>query len=460
MLQGMTVLVVDDDTAILSAAQLLLRHQHASVLTCSDPGEVPEVLNRESIDVVLLDMNFARGATTGEEGLTCAALIARTHPDTPIVLMTAYGGVETAVQALKSGATDFVLKPWHNEKLLATLSAACRLGESREEVSKLKDRQRLLTREEGEGRPRLVAESPAMKAVMAVVNASSPTDANVLILGENGSGKEVIARELHRRSTRADEAFIAVDMGAIPETLFESELFGHRKGAFTDAKEDRIGRLEAASGGTVFLDEIGNLPLYLQAKLLRALEEREVTPLGGSKSTPIDIRLVAATNVPMSQLKSEDRFRQDLLYRINTIEVDLPSLGERKEDIAPLAESFLSEYSRKYDRGRQRLSAPALQALENYGWPGNVRELRHVIERAVIMTNAEAIDVQDLHLRLDGDSKADFAGDAEDLNLDHVEERVIRRALAKNSGNITHAASDLGITRAALYRRLERHGIQ
>lgn len=460
MLKGTTILVVDDDEAILHSAELLLKHQHASVLTCSDRHQVSEIVRREQIDAMLLDMNFSRGMTSGEEGIECMELVLKTKPDLPVVLMTAYGGVETAIQALKSGATDFVLKPWHNEKLLATLTSACRLGESRGEVARLKDRERLLSSATGDGLPRIIAESDSMKEAMAVVHAAGPTLANVLILGENGSGKELIARELHRRSDRADETFIAVDMGAIPETLFESELFGHKKGAFTDAREDRIGRLQAASGGTLFLDEIGNLPLHLQVKLLRAIEERVVTPLGGNTAIAIDIRLVAATNVPIAQLKSEDRFRQDLLYRINTIEIDLPSLNNRIADIAPLAESFLAEYSRKYERGRQRLTPAAMKALESYGWPGNVRELRHVIERAVIMTLSEAIDAHDLSLRSDTTEVSGIGEDPDDLNLESAEERIIRRALAKNAGNITHAAADLGITRAALYRRLERYGIQ
>ncbi len=452
--------MVDDDEAILHSAELLLRHQNAAAVTCSDPELVCGVLAGQHFDAVLLDMNFSRGATSGEEGLDCMASILRAEPNVPVVLMTAYGGVDTAVQALKAGATDFVLKPWHNEKLLATLNAACRLGESKEEVSRLKDRQHLLSNADSEALPRIVAESPAMQNAMAVVEATGPTEANVLILGENGSGKELIARELHRRSARADEVFIAVDMGAIPETLFESELFGHKKGAFTDAKADRIGRLQAASGGTLFLDEIGNLPLHLQAKLLRALEERVVVQIGGNQATSIDIRLVAATNVPIARLKTEERFRQDLLYRINTIEVDLPSLRDRLEDIAPLAESFLAEFSRKYNRGRQRLTSAALSALEGYPWPGNVRELRHVIERAVIMKSGEAIDAVDFSLRAGTDPETGDSAVDDDLNLDTAEERMIRRALAKNGGNITHAAADLGITRAALYRRLERHGIQ
>jgi DNA-binding NtrC family response regulator len=372
--------------------------------------------------------------------------------------MTAYGDVSTAVNAIKAGATDFVLKPWQNEKLIATVTAALSLRGSRDEVARLRTRQReLVDAATGAAQP-VIGDAPAMRDVFELVRRAAPTDANVLILGESGVGKELVARLLHDQSRRARDVFMSVDLGAVSETLFESELFGHRKGAFTDAREDRAGRFQAASGGTLFLDEIGNLPLQLQGKLLSALEQRAVTPLGSDRPVPVDVRLVSATNKPLAELARARQFREDLLYRINTVEIRVPPLRERAEDIAPLFEHFVDIYARKYNLAPKRLSRGALKRLEAYPWPGNVRELRHVVERALIMSDSPALDEKDFLLAADSrGSAASLALD--DYNLESVEGRVIQAALEKHAGNVSRAARELGITRASLYRRMEKHGL-
>ena len=466
------VLMVDDDHDILIAARLLLKREGIAVHTESQPDRIPVLLKENAFDAVLLDMNFAIGANTGREGFQWLKRVLEIDPTLSVILITAYGDVGTAVDAMKQGATDFVLKPWQNERLVATLFSAMKLTSSRREAADLGAKNKELTSALDGPPTSLVGSSAPMRRVLGIVDRAAPTDANVLILGENGTGKEVIAREIHRRSRRADQVFVSVDLGAVAETLFESELFGHKRGAFTDAKEDRIGRFVAANGGTLFLDEIGNLPLYLQSKLLSVLEQRVVQPVGGNKPMPIDVRLICATNMPLDQLQSEDRFRQDLLYRVNTVELMLPPLRDRPDDIPALVEHFIGIYARKYNMPRKRVSAEALQRLMSYRWPGNVRALRHAVERAMILAPNEVLEADDFSLPgTGGQAPAPAAAapvmpppsDAElslkTLDLEAVEREVIRRALDKHAGNISHTAEELGITRASLYRRMEKHGL-
>jgi DNA-binding NtrC family response regulator len=451
------ILVVDDDSGVLIAARLLLKRHFAVVQTESDPHKLPDLV-RTGFDVVLLDMNFARGADSGAEGLAWLRKILEIDPNLVVVLMTAYGDVSTAVNAIKSGATDFVLKPWQNEKLIATVTAGLTLRDSRDEVTRLRTRERELV-DAATGAPQtVIGNAPAMRDVFELVRRAAPTDANVLILGESGVGKELVARLLHAQSKRAGEVFMSVDLGAVSETLFESELFGHRKGAFTDARDDRAGRFQAASRGTLFLDEIGNLPLHLQGKLLSALEQRAVTPLGSDRAVSVDVRLVSATNKPLAELARAREFREDLLYRINTVEIRVPPLRARSDDIAPLFEHFIDIYARKYNLPPKRLSRGALKRLEAYAWPGNVRELRHAVERAVIMSDAPMLDAKDFLLAQDARGPGN-ALELADYNLETVENRVIQAALEKNAGNVSRAAKELGITRASLYRRMEKYGL-
>lgn len=451
------ILVVDDEEDILQAARLLLKRHFLSVQTSRDPASLQERVRQDSFDVLLLDMNFAPGADDGAEGLKWLAEVLAIDPQAVVVLVTAHSGVELAVQAMKQGAADFVTKPWENERLLATLLAAVNLRRSRIEAAELRKRNRGLAAathiESG-----IIGTSPAALSVFESIRRAAPTDANVLILGENGTGKELVAREIHRHSGRAQEVFLRVDVGAVSPQLFESELFGHRRGAFTDAKEDRIGLFRAASGGTLFLDEIGNLLLHLQSKLLTALERHEVIPVGANKPEPIDVRLVCATNLAPEQLADTNRFREDLLYRINTVEILLPPLRERREDIPLLLEHFIALYAQKYNFPAKRLSAAALQELTAHAWPGNVRALRHAVERAVIFSEGVVFEPADFSLaapRLDP-----AANPLPDIStLDAVEKSAIARALEKHQGNVSRAAEALGLTRASLYRRKEKYGL-
>jgi two-component system response regulator HydG len=451
------VLVVDDNEDILSAARLLLKQHLAVVQTEKDPERIPVLMKTETYDVILLDMNFAKGATSGQEGFQWLGRILAIDPRAVVILITAYGDVGMAVRAIKEGATDFILKPWQNEKLLATLSAALSLRRSRDEASTLRDRQERLGADLDRPFRDAIGQSPAMLEVFAAIEKVARTDANVLLLGENGTGKELAAREIHRRSPRHREIFVGVDMGAIAETLFESELFGHVKGAFTDARDDRAGRFEVASGGTLFLDEIGNLSLPLQAKLLTVLESRQVFRVGSSRPIPIDVRLICATNLPIHHMVAENRFRQDLLYRINTVEVPLPPLRERTGDIPLLVDHFMAVYCRKYNKSLKKVGAAGLRKLEGYHWPGNVRELQHAIERAVIMSEAQVLQADDFFLSAVPAGGA--AAPPETASLDEMERLQISRVLKKHGGNVSRAARELGISRAALYRRMEKHGL-
>jgi DNA-binding NtrC family response regulator len=452
------LLIVDDDADILLAARLLLREHFAQVLTCSLPDEIPALMARHAIDVVLLDMNFSRGETSGAEGFNWLARLQKQDPDIVVVVITAHGGVQLAVEAMKRGASDFVSKPWANERLLATATSAAELRRSR--VRAAAAEQKAIVASTGPAQM-LLGTSPAMQKVQQLIERAAPTDANVLILGENGTGKEVVARELHRRSRRAEQIFVSVDLGSVTPSLFESELFGHKKGSFTDAKADRIGRFQAAGGGTLFLDEIGNLPLHLQPKLLTALEQRQVTPVGANAAVPVDVRVISATNAGPARLQDEQHFRQDLLFRLNTVEIHLPPLRARREDIPALVLHFLGQYTRKYERGTQQVPQDVMLALANYDWPGNIRALRHAVERAVIMASGDALSLADFSLSPQAAPVLENPVVAleSDLNLERAEQQLITRALSKYSWNISLAAKELGLTRASLYRRMEKHGL-
>ena len=451
------VLVVDDDGDVLQAARLFLKQHVAVVETEKDPKSLPTLLKNSGFDMILLDMNFEGDVSSGEEGFYWLNKILEIDPSIAVILITAYGDVDKAVRAVKSGATDFVLKPWQNEKLLATVSSALKLTDSRRQVAALKQQQKQLSSDIDHHYRDIIGRSSAMMEVFQTIEKVAATDANVLILGENGTGKEMIARALHRRSHRRENVFINVDMGAISENLFESELFGYVKGAFTDAKEDRAGRFEVANGGTLFLDEIGNLPLTLQSKLLTVLQSRKVTRVGSVTSKAVDIRLVCATNQSLQEMVNSGGFRQDLLFRINTIEIHLPPLRERKEDIELLVQHFIKLYSSKYKKEQKTIEPGTLEKLQSYSWPGNVRELQHAVERAVIMAEGNVLKPQDFLLIKDQSSAEQVM--VEDYNLEEVEKMVLRKALKKHSGNISKAAEELGLTRASLYRRLEKYGL-
>jgi len=452
------ILVVDDDNDVLQAAKLFLKQHVTKVDTEKSPKSIPNLIKNNNYDVVLLDMNFTEDVSSGKEGFHWLNKILEIDPSLAVVLITAYGDVEKAVKAIKMGATDFVLKPWQNEKLLATVHSALNLTQSRREVDVLKKQQKQLSAYIDQHYQDIIGHSAAMNKVFETIEKVAKTDANVLITGENGTGKELVARALHRRSDRSDKVFMNVDMGAIPENLFESELFGHTKGAFTDAKESRAGRFEIASGGTLFLDEIGNLPLQLQPKLLSAIETRKIMRIGSNKPINIDIRLICATNEPIQEMVQNQEFRQDLLYRINTIEIQLPPLRKRTEDIPLLADHFLDDYTRKYEKNIQTLSEPALNKLKKYRWPGNVRELQHAVERAVIMTDNNILQPEDFLLTSMGDDEPTMVFN--DYNLEEVEKTVIRKALEKHDGNISKSADELGLSRASLYRRMDKYGLQ
>ncbi len=452
-----TILVVDDNQDILFAADLLLGQQGATVHTTSDPNELPDLLSRKRFDLILLDMNYTQDVTSGQEGFDWLAQILEIDPAAVVILITAYADFEMAVRAIKAGATDFIVKPWQNEKLLATVSSALALSRSRNEAASLRSRSRQMS--DDLDRPFLdfVGQSPVIVQVRTIVDKVAATDANVLITGENGTGKELVARALHRQSSRSREAFVSVDMGALSETLFESELFGHVKGAFTDAREDRAGRFELANGGTLLLDEIGNLNLPLQAKLLSVLQNRQVTRVGSGSPREVDIRLISATNLSLPEMVERGKFREDLLYRINTVEIPIPPLRDRRDDIPLLAHHFLGNFSRKYRKQLRGINAAALNKLSAYHWPGNVRELQHAIERAVIMSSTSALVPEDFFFPAKTRSANTLPLDT--YNLTEIEGIVIRNALVQFGGNISKVARALGMSRPALYRRLERYGL-
>jgi len=451
------ILIVDDDEDVLKAARLFLKKHVEAIDTEKNPENIPALLKNDSYDVILLDMNFTRDVTSGQEGLHWLSRIREIDPSAVVIMITAFGDVTLAVTAVKQGAVDFILKPWQNEKLLATVSAAAGLHRTRIEVANLRSRQERLSADMNQPFNEFIGSSSAMQNVYYTIMKVAKTDANVLILGENGTGKELVARALHSKSLRSNEVFISVDMGAISESLFESELFGHVKGAFTDAVSDRTGRFEVASGGTLFLDEIGNLSMQMQSKILRTIETRQVVRLGSNKTIPIDIRLICATNMNVMDMAKRNDFRQDLLYRINTVEIHLPPLRERGEDLQLLAEHFLKTYCKKYKKSLKAISPLTMNKLMKYNWPGNVRELQHCMERAVILSDSDALQPEDFFFSpvQSDDERRIF----ENYNLELVEKEIIRRAIDKHKGNISQAAEELGLTRASLYRRLGKHGI-
>lgn len=464
------ILIVDDDEDILVAGKLLLKRKFSQVDICNRPEQLPTLLEQNDYDVLLLDMNFGPGESSGAQGFHWLNEVKRLKPEVIVVMITAHGGVDVAVEAIKQGATDFIAKPWHNEKVIATVSTALELKRTRQESQSLKVTNQALVQATVSGNESIIGQSAAMQHVHSLVSRAAPTDANVLILGENGTGKELIARDIHQHSTRKDNVFLSVDLGAISETLFESELFGHKKGAFTGANQDRIGKIKAAEGGTLFLDEIGNLPLHLQAKLLTLLEQRKVTPLGSNTEESFNVRIVAATNVEKAKLTDESYFRQDLLFRLNTVEITLPALRDRGHDILDIAHHFIAVYGKKYQKPDLTLAENTKQAMLAYAWPGNIRALRHAVERAVILSEQNELTPEDFQLtskaplNVDHTEVLDTQSSAknqlpDELNLEAIEKMAIEQALRKHKYNISHSAKELGLTRAALYRRMEKHGL-
>ncbi len=446
------ILVVDDNKSVLSALEILLQFEYKSVQTVFNPNQISSFPKLEEIDIVLLDMNFSAGVNTGNEGLFWLNEIKKRSPNTSVVLMTAYGAVDLAVSALKQGAADFILKPWNNERLMATVKSAYELRKSKQEIHNLKKKENNLKQVINDDKNLIIGNSKALNAVLSLVKKVAKTDVNVLITGENGTGKELIARELHRLSVRKDEVFIGVDMGSIAENLFESELFGHLKGSFTDAKEDRVGKFEAAHQGSLFLDEMGNLSLQMQAKLLSAIQNKSIVRVGSNKLISVDIRLICATNCNLEQMVTEGLFREDLLYRINTIHIEVPPLRERDEDVLVLADFFLKRFAGKYDKPGLRINSAAQEKLMEYPWPGNVRELQHTMERAVILSEGDVLKPTDflLHHRHQHEHSASA------VTLDDMEQQMIARALEQNDGNYSAAAEQLGISRQTLYNKLKK----
>ena len=452
-LQKTSIMVVDDNRSILSALEILLVPEFGDVTLISNPNQILSELRKKDYNLVILDMNFAAGIKSGNEGIFWLGKIREAKPDISVVMITAYGDIETAVKALKAGASDFVIKPWDNEKLLATLRLAIQLNLSKKEVNHLKDRESVLKRELNREQRYIIGSSPQIMKVHNLARKVAKTDANVLITGENGTGKELVAQEIHRMSDRSKELLVSIDMGAITETLFESELFGHVKGAFTDARENRQGKFEIAHKGTLFLDEIGNLSFHLQAKLLAAIENRQITRIGSNDPVPVDIRLICATNRNIETMVRDGLFREDLLYRINTIHIELPPLRERGKDIITLSEFFLRKYIQKYNKRDLRINRQSLDKLMDYSWPGNIRELQNTIEKAVILSDSSVIKPEDLYLRPVSQSRS-FDSVA---TLEEMEKRMINMAIENNNGNLTAAADQLGITRQTLYNRLKKN---
>jgi DNA-binding NtrC family response regulator len=449
------ILIVDDNRNVLNALRIFLESHFEEVVLLSSPSSLVTTLKEHSPDVVLLDMNFSAGINSGNEGLYWLNEIKKTDPELPVVLFTAYADIELAIRALKDGATDFVVKPWDNTKLLATLQAALELRLSKREVKRLREKQSTLSRELTAGDEICWGVSYVMKDLLAVLKKVAATDANVLVTGENGTGKELIAKKIHNLSQRASEPMVSIDMGSVTESLFESELFGHVKGSFTDAKTDRAGKFEAADGGTLFLDEIGNLSYSLQAKLLTALQSRRITRVGSNSPIPVDIRLVSATNKDLQAMVRSGEFREDLLYRINTITVEVPPLRNRHEDIAPLSRFFLDRFAKKYHKPRMELSSAALAKLQNYRWPGNVRELQHSLEKALILAEGTTLEPSDFYFN----PAEEHAVMVETISIEEMEKLLIEKTLEKYDRNISMVSISLGISRPTLYARMKKYGL-
>jgi DNA-binding NtrC family response regulator len=447
------ILVADDQRDVLAALKLLLKGEGYSIQTATSPTEVAEFVQADDFDVLLLDLNYTRDTTSGQEGLELLPRLQAYDANLPIIVMTAWSSIESAVEAMRRGARDYIEKPWDNERLLATIRSQLELGRAVRKA-KLLEAENELLRSDADA-PAMIAESKAMQPVLRLIEKVGPSDANVLITGEPGTGKEVVAHWLHATSDRADRPLITVNTGGLSEGVFESEMFGHVKGAFTDARSDRVGYFEVAHNGTLFLDEIGNVPMAQQAKLLRVLETGELQPVGSSKTRRVDVRILTATNSELDRAVSEGTFREDLFYRLNTVEVRLPPLRERREDIPLLATHFLATSGAKYGRPDLELSSTALDAMYRHSWPGNVRELRHSIERAVLLAEGRTVNLEHLGLRQAPEGSLSL----EDVELDEAERILIRKALTRNRGNVSRAADELGLSRSALYRRLKRHGL-
>lgn len=456
-MENSKILIVDDDRDILETAKMFLKQEFSYVQIEQDPTKIPALIKMHDFDVILLDMNFKIGVNDGEEGFHWLSEILKSDPEAVVILITAYGEVDLAVKAMKQGATDFVLKPWKNQKLLGTIMSALKLRESRKEVQHLKSTQEKLNDVIDQPYTDFIGESPAVKRVHELIDRVAITDADVLILGENGTGKELVARAIHRNSQRKNKVFISVDLGAITETLFESELFGHVKGAFTDAKQDKPGRFELANGGTIFLDEIGNLSMSLQSKLLTVLQNRKVQRVGATQEVPVNFRLICATNMPLNDMVYEKKFRQDLLYRINTVEIRVPPLRERADDIPLLAEHFLTVYGRKYKRPGMKIDKSVILKMKKYFWPGNIRELQHAVERAVILSEEKTIESAEL--LINPNALKPKQDQHQPRTLEEMEKLFILQSLDENEGNVSQTAVALGMTRTALYRRMKKHSI-
>ena len=446
------VLIVDDDQDVLFTAKTILKKQYEKISTESSPNRLESLLRKESIDIILLDMNFKAGSTSGNEGLFWLKKILSIDSDIQVVMNTAYGDINLAVESMKQGAVDFLVKPWEKEKLITTVNKVFEIQQSKKKIRKLEGKEDALKKDLDSPYAELVFQSVAMQKIMQTVERVAPTDASVLILGENGTGKEMVARAIHNLSSRSEESLIKIDLGAIAPTLFESELFGHLKGSFTDAKADRIGRLEIAEGGTLFLDEIGNLSIPLQVKLLSVLQNQMFTPVGGSKPIPFNARVVSATNQPLYEMIEEGKFRQDLLYRINTVEIELPPLRERMEDLFPLVQHYLRIYGLKYQKEGMFMEEKQVKALTKYPWPGNIRELQHAVERAVIMSSSSEVKATDF-LVPQKRSKIPVSS----LRVEDVERSAILKAIEKYEGNLSKAAAELGIGRTTLYRKIKKY---
>jgi DNA-binding NtrC family response regulator len=451
-MQKGNILIVDDNRSILSTLEILLTPEFQTLTTIANPNQIPTELKKKDYNLVILDMNFSAGINTGNEGIYWLGRIKETNPEISVVMITAYGDIELAIKAVKAGASDFILKPWENNKLLSTLKLALQLNISREEVKHLKERETGLKKEMARDKRKIIGSSPQWLSVLNVAAKVAATDANVLITGENGTGKELIAQEIHRLSHRAEEVLVSVDMGSLSETLFESELFGHVKGAFTDARENRQGKFEIAHKGTLFLDEIGNLSFQLQAKLLAAIETRQISRIGSNQVIPTDIRLICATNKNLEDLVQKGLFREDLLYRINTIHIELPPLRDRGKDVVLLAEFFLKKYAVKYGKPDLKISQNAIERLLNCTWPGNIRELQHTIEKAVILCENDTLNAEDLYLKHVNVNP----GTHSFTTIQEMESLMIHQALEKNNGNFTLAATQLGVTRQTLYNRFKK----
>jgi DNA-binding NtrC family response regulator len=449
---GSRLLIADDQRDVLEALRLLLKPEGFSIETATSPAGVLDALGLREFDAVLIDLNYTRDTTSGQEGLDLLSRIQAVDSTLPVIVMTAWSSVDLAVEAMRRGARDFVQKPWENARVLSVLRTQLELGGALRRSQRLEAENRLLR---AEGLPKFIANAESMQPVLRLISSIGPSDANVLVTGEHGSGKEVVARTLHALSNRASRPLVAVNTGGLPEGIFESELFGHVKGAFTDAKTDRIGRFELAHGGTLFLDEIANIPISQQAKLLRVLESGEMERVGSSQTRRVDVRIISATNADLDQEVTAGRFRQDLLFRLNTVEIQIPALRDRRQDIPPLATYFLSRYAERYRKPVKTFDPPAMQAMLEYSWPGNVRELDHSVERAVLLSSGDAVRSSDLSL------KAPQAGTQrmEELSLEEVESLLIRKAVDRYGGNISQAAEALGLSRSALYRRLQKYGI-